>query len=385
MSSRLGYCTPGLLKWVGMVLLLTLAACNKTTPVMATVPHSAMEQASGVNCARGLDRIERIGGVEDSFALTNSEPSRIRPARLPNAYLEAITAAKSGAVQLRDYDEAGQDKVLIDHFEVPPGIVSGALVIRLRTSGGSTNDSVRLGNLDEQQFADGYVKTETYSHKLTAEPDLTAASEAGEVLVIRFESLAANARAGFKGGFVSFLNRKDRPGALDFEVEDDTAVDVAILVLCQQPQVAHGTTFTEFRTKIAAPEVSLLSCFLDKTQAPCNPFQGDQVCTAKLPMACYKPGDRVPSGIEEAGLGQGYGAGGEVRTTAPVAAGNFATRPAADSYCAGQFGAGWRVLEYHDGSGGAIATYSNIAPKTRVWIDVSDQRYANCWDRDKNR
>lgn len=368
--------------------LLTLslgAACGIVTPAEIAKPGTATDQASAIRCERGLTRIELIGGVEDGFAANGTEPARIRPARLPNAYLETVAAAQSGAIQLREYDEGGQDKLLIDHFDVPRDIVSGAVVLRIRTTGGSANDGLKLGNLNELDFADGFSKTDPYSHTIKAEAETPDAAQSGTVMVVPLEALKENPRAGFKGNFIDFLNRADRPDAIDFEVDDDTAVDVAILVLCQKPQIARGTSMTEYRSKFAGADVSFLSCFLDKTQAPCNPFEGDQLCTAAMPVACYKPGSRVPAGLEAAGLGQGFSPGGEVRLTQPMAAGTLATRADADRLCSGQFGTAWRILEYHDGAGGAIATYSDIAPKTRAWIDVSDQRYANCWDRDKAR
>ncbi len=344
-----------------------------------------MEQASTLRCAKGLTRIDLVGGKEDGFAASSAQPAHIRPARLPNAYLESVAAAQSGAMQLRDYDESGQDKMLIDHFDVPRDIVSGSLVLRIRTTGGSSNDGFGLGNLNELDFADGFNKVESYSYSLKKDAENPDAVQAGVVIMVPLETLAPNPRAQFKGNFIDYLNRTDRPDAVDFEVADDTSVDVAILVLCQKPQVERGTSFAEYRSKFAGPDVSFLSCFLDKTQAPCNPFEGDQICTAALPVACYKPGGRTPPNLVKVGLGEGYSPGGEVRTTAPIAASSFTTRANADAYCVAQFGAGWRILEYHVGAGGAIATYSAIAPQTRVWVDVSDQRYGNCWDRDKAR
>ena len=366
-------------------MLVGIAACSDVAPSSNATPSTATEKASAVRCARGLTRIELIGGVEDNFAATGAEPARIRPARLPNAYLEAVADAQSGAIQLRDYDEGGQDRILIDHFDVPRDIVSGAIVVRVRTTGGSDNDSFKLGNLNEIDFEDGFAQSEAFVHSFNQGAASPEAAQSGVVVTVPLETLAANPRARFKGNFIDYLNRTDRPDSVDFEVEDDTAVDLAVVILCQKPQAERGTTFTEFRSKIAGPDVSFLSCFLDKTQAPCDPFEGDRLCTASLPMACYKPGKRVPPGLEKAGLGEGYSPSGEIRATPPVAASSFATRADADKYCSRQFGAGWQILEYHVGAGGAIATYSDIAPKSRLWVDVSDQRYANCWDRDKAR
>jgi hypothetical protein len=367
------------------VAFVCVTACNEVVPDTEPTRSTAVEQASAVRCARGLTRIERVGGAEDGFAAPGAEPARIRPARLPNAYLETIAAAQSGAMQLRDYDEGGQDRILIDYFDMPRDIVSGSVIVRLRATGGSNNDGIRLGNLDERDFADGFSRTESFTYTLKKEAENPEAGQAGVVAVIPFETLTPNPRAQFKGNFIDYLNGTDRPGSVDLEADDDTMIDVVILVLCQKPQVERGTSFAEYRSKFAGSDVSFLSCFLDKTQAPCNPFEGDQLCTAALPMACYKPGGRAPPDLIKAGLGEGYSPGGQVRPTAPVAASNFATRADADRYCAAQFGAGWQILEYHVGAGGAIATYSDIAPKSRVWVDVSDQRYANCWDRDKAR
>ncbi len=371
--------------YLGVSVLLVAPACSRDPQSIAALPTTAAALSDTIRCDRGLTRIAVVGGKEDGFTSADDEPARIRPARLPNDFLDSVANAPSGPIQLRDYDEVGQDRVLIDHFEVPRDIVSGAVVVRLRTTGGSANDGLRLGNMNERDFAAGFGKAESFTHKfdkIAANPD---AGTTGEIVSVPFDALTPNPRADFKGNFIDFLNRADRPDAIDFEVDDDTAVDVAILVVCQRPQVARGTTFTEFRSKIATPDVSFLSCFLDKTQAPCNPFEGDRLCTAPLPMACYKPGKRTPGGLEKAGLGQGYSPGGEVRATPPVAASSFATRGDADRFCTGQFGAGWRILEYHDGAGGAIATYSDVAPKSRLWVDVSDQQYANCWDRTKER
>ncbi len=372
---------------IGLLALAALAGCSLMDSPPAAAPQTALEAADAVRCPRGLNRIVRSGGREDDFDTRDAEPSRIRAARLPNPFLEAIAAAQSGTVRLRGYDEVGQDRILIDHFELPRGIVSGALVLRYRASGGTDNDKVRIGNLDENAFADGYNRTDGFAYRFAQHPADAAESAAGKstVITVPFDQLDRSERTAFKGSVIDFLNRADRPDTVDFEVDDDTAVDVAMLVLCQQPEVAMGTTFSEFHAKLAGLNISFLACSLDKTQAPCNPFQGDRMCTAPLPVACYKPGSRVPTGMTKAGLEDGFAAGGTVRMSVPVAASQFRTISAANAYCTAQFGADWRILEYHDASGGGIITYSDVAPKTRAWVDVQDQRYGNCWDRDTQR
>jgi hypothetical protein len=370
---------------IGLTALSVVSGCSNVGPAKDLAPSTPTAQASTVRCARGLTRVELVGGIEDGFAALGSEPARIRPARLPNPYLEAITTAQSGIMQLRDYDEAGQDRLLIDHFDVPRGIVSGALIVSIQVGSGSDNDTIKLGNLDESDFPNDYNRVESFYYAVGKSAKTVDEKPKREVLVLPLDTLETSKRSRFKGNFIDYLNSTDRPDAIDFEVEDDTVVDVAILVLCQEPQVERGTSLAEFRAKIIAPNVSFLSCFSDKTQAPCNPFQGDQLCTAALPVACYKPGQNVPTGLTEAGFGEAYGAGGEIRMTRPVAGESLATLTDANQYCTSQFGAGWRVLDFHDGAGGAIVTYSAIPPKTRGLVNVREQPYANCWDRDKAR
>ena len=178
-----------------------IAACSDVTQNEVAAPGTAMEQASAVRCDRGLTRIELVGGVEDGFVSNNSEPSRIRPARLPNEYLEAVAGAQSGAMQLRDYDEIGQDRMLIDHFDAPRDIVSGAVIVRLRTTGGSANDSVKLGNLNEREFADGFGNTEAFVHNFKDDAENPEAAQSGAVVVVPLETLVGNVTAKFKGNF----------------------------------------------------------------------------------------------------------------------------------------------------------------------------------------
>jgi hypothetical protein len=80
-----------------------------------------------------------------------------------------------------------------------------------------------------------------------------------------------------------------------------------------------------------------------------------------------------------------YFVNGEVRLTKPVRGDSFKELADANRYCAAQFGEGWRVLSNHEGGGGTVISLSNIAPRSRAWVDIRDQRYANCWDRDKPR
>jgi hypothetical protein len=172
------------------------------------------------------------------------------------------------------------------------------------------------------------------------------------------------------------------PSQVSLIVTDDTAVDVAALFLCVEPETDQGVTFSEHSDKSLGPDLSVLACALDETQSHCGPYSGDTLCTTALPMACYKDGQASkPADLAKAGLNDAAFVGGQVRTTTPVAAAQFPTRVAADAFCVSQFGAGWRVLSYQEGGGGTVISRSVIAPRTRLWIDIADQPRGRCWDR----
>jgi hypothetical protein len=77
-------------------------------------------------------------------------------------------------------------------------------------------------------------------------------------------------------------------------------------------------------------------------------------------------------------------AGGEVRYTEAVPGDRFTSREEANAYCARSFGPEWRVLSFHEVGGFRIVSFSNIPANTRMWIDVKDQPFGNCWSRQKS-
>ena len=124
---------------------------------------------------------------------------------------------------------------------------------------------------------------------------------------------------------------------------------------------------------------------------PCGPRYGDTPCAQLRPLLCiYKPTPSfpVPSGVTNTDQYNRW-SGGVIATTSPVAGAMFAhisSTPGTDanSYCAAQFGSGWRVAEFHDGwawnfqaYGGTVSAPS--VPSTRFWVHINDQPDANCW------
>lgn len=114
----------------------------------------------------------------------------------------------------------------------------------------------------------------------------------------------------------------------------------------------------------------------------CNPYEGDTVCSAALPLLCILDIDAaVPTTIENSK----YWSGGVLAKSSPQRGTNISTLKNANDICADSFGKGWRVASFHDGGGWAIEGYGILtggrqAPEPqRMWVDIKDQPSATCW------
>jgi len=110
-------------------------------------------------------------------------------------------------------------------------------------------------------------------------------------------------------------------------------------------------------------------------------YNGDTPCDRTLPVACLQPaGLPVPPGITPT-ANSGW-TGGNMRLSAPVRGSSLTSRAAADAVCAGQFGAGWRMGEFHDGGGGWA--WWALGDPQRMWVAINDQP-ANPWNTTTGR
>lgn len=119
----------------------------------------------------------------------------------------------------------------------------------------------------------------------------------------------------------------------------------------------------------------------------CNPYIGDRPCTDSLPLLCFKPFTPilpVPTSVNDTNYYYRW-SGGIVGTTAPVQASSFNGLLAnANTRCVQEFGANWRVAEFHDGANGAggwnFQAYGNVGnPSSRFWVHINDQPNGTCW------
>jgi hypothetical protein len=105
-------------------------------------------------------------------------------------------------------------------------------------------------------------------------------------------------------------------------------------------------------------------------------YRGDTPCERTLPVLCLQPaGLPVPPGLNPT-FDRGW-TGGNLRLSAAVRGSSLTSRAAADAVCANQFGAGWRMGEFHDGGGG-WGWWANGDPQ-RMWVAINDQP-ANPWN-----
>lgn len=114
----------------------------------------------------------------------------------------------------------------------------------------------------------------------------------------------------------------------------------------------------------------------------CNAYQGDVDCTTSLPILCIlKAGPGfplpLPASVNNNDIYDQWAGGivGTTKATVPPA-----TLAGANELCAAEFGANWRVAEFHDGWGWNLQAYGGVGdPATRFWVHIDDQPGATCW------
>ncbi len=134
--------------------------------------------------------------------------------------------------------------------------------------------------------------------------------------------------------------------------------------------IGFGLTFALVANAQPASDSVALQCHgepapLDRPHADsCNPYQGDTSCRTVLPVLCFRP-----SGS------------GELMATEPVMGAVLQSQAVASARCEAEFGAGWRMAEFHDGGGWQLQGRrgAGFRPNTRYWVHINDQP-GNCWD-----
>jgi hypothetical protein len=114
----------------------------------------------------------------------------------------------------------------------------------------------------------------------------------------------------------------------------------------------------------------------------CDAQHGDTSCTAALPLLCIKKSGvgfplPCPASVNNTDKYHKW-SGGVVGTTSPTVPPT--TLVGADTLCRNEFGADWRVAEFHDGWGWNFQAYGGVGDSTKhFWIHINDQPGATCW------
>jgi len=160
--------------------------------------------------------------------------------------------------------------------------------------------------------------------------------------------------------------------------------------LCAKKGLTWGFYYTNSTTGTSAVWChSPLAGILHRGEATdCDPYNGDTKCRVAKPLLCINK-DTVyprPTDVDDTNMYDKWSEG-VIGTTKPVQPCTAATTlTQANQICQAEFGAGWRVAEFHDGVGGlgwGLQAYGALGdPKHRVWVDINDKS-TTCWDRTK--
>lgn len=341
-------------------------------------------------CPYGTTKHLLINGVDDNFAFGNLEPSR-RSERLSH-----LPGHVANALYKRDYDETGNDKTLVDYFEIPENVLRGVFVTRIMLSENYGSDVLSIGdfaNLEANQHS-----LNSYHIRLQ-DLDKSAAwtQGPGNIYSIRLNTLDfTTASPEYEAdiqreyfGLIPYLRSQKEATIIEFMVTDDTPVDFSGMAVCTEPAEEQGVTFVETKMeKEAENDFLLMSCDLEIRAEKCNPFYGDTLCNHSHPVACFFDTRSAVPEIDanvknyHKSLIQAHWGGGEVNFTPYVRGDTFKTLADVNRYCARTFGEGWRILDFHDGGLKAVATQRpQQVPDSRVWVDIKDQPHGTCWSR----
>jgi hypothetical protein len=112
-----------------------------------------------------------------------------------------------------------------------------------------------------------------------------------------------------------------------------------------------------------------------------NAYVGDTPCSDTRPLLCFQPGARPrPAAFSFPALVPQIGwTGGAIALLPEVLGLEIRSRTTADRMCAGKFGEGWRMAEFHDGGAWGFGAEGELPKDARFWVAINDQR-ANPWD-----
>lgn len=341
---------------------------------------TGMDVLRDFKCRRSETKVILVRGAEDNHSPAGNEPNFIRAER---QFPDNLSFFVGGS-----YDQVQADKRMTDSFKVPVNVSRGMFLIRMKPVANNDSDTIAIGDI--RTMAATSASRGRFSLLVVALEKLPGWTRQGELHFARLEDIRLNMDAVYGAGasqrtLLDFIRSGANDGWVDYLVQDDTSVDFAGLVLCQEPKRGNGVTLAPFDgAPVPVKNVVALTCgFGGRDQRLCDPYVGDMSCSASLPVACFRAdGVPMPRPLINHGTRVMW-SGGRLAFTEPVPGSRFARADEVDAFCASHFGAKWRTARWHDGlnNHGIAGMSDQAAPASRVWIDVVGNPYATCWTR----
>lgn len=114
--------------------------------------------------------------------------------------------------------------------------------------------------------------------------------------------------------------------------------------------------------------------------AGCDAYQGETLCSEAHSILCIRP-DGSPNPGLPVNFYDGW-VGGNVGLSLPIRGDAIGSLANANALCAGFFGPGWQMAEFHHPLGGwGWSSHGNVfsTATSRFWVFINDQP-ANCWN-----
>lgn len=117
----------------------------------------------------------------------------------------------------------------------------------------------------------------------------------------------------------------------------------------------------------------------DPIGSSCNPYTGDTSCESERPILCVAIDGRAPPEGPSFDFYRGW-IRGTLASSAPTLGASLTSRATADGVCRAEFGAGYRMAEFHDADGGwsFVGANGGVDTSVRHWVAIDDEA-ANCW------
>jgi hypothetical protein len=180
------------------------------------------------------DSVTRLGGIQDDFALPTeaSEPSETFRAWADKVWPQITD---------RQFDSQVDNRALIHTFaEIPPGACGAVLELHLKAGAGilTSNDTVRLELLGGPDPDAAFFYVTTFRNVM-------GSWDPGSEATIELDLTDLPPYADYPTNILSALS----DGSLDLLIEDDTAVDYALLRVCYCSTATQPTTWGRVKAR----------------------------------------------------------------------------------------------------------------------------------------